>query len=75
MSSQTHPGHVELQLVRLPKVIEITGLGRSSIYARIKTADFPKPVRLNPSGRGAVAWILSEILEWVRSRIVRERSD
>ncbi len=68
-----------LMLVRLPKVIEITGLRRSSIYARIKPGNpqycpsFPKPVQLSDNGKGAVAWVLPEVEAWVQERIELSR--
>ncbi|WP_083902248.1 AlpA family transcriptional regulator [Pandoraea sp. B-6] len=53
-------------LLRRPDVERITGLSRSSIYAKIKTGEFPRPVPLTSR---IVAWIESEILGWVQSRI------
>jgi len=54
------------KLFRLPVVIEITGLCRASIYARIAQGTFPAPVQLGVGAR-AVAWKESEINEWVDS--------
>jgi prophage regulatory protein len=53
------------RLLRLAAVKERTGLSRSSIYAH---PDFPRPVKIGAGGR-AVAWVESEILEWVNDRI------
>jgi prophage regulatory protein len=47
---------------RLPRVQDLTGLGRTSIYA-IK--DFPKPFKLTARG---VAWRESEVVAWMESR-------
>ncbi len=58
-----------MQIWRLKKVMEQTGLGRSSIYNFIKDGSFPKPV---PLGGRAVGWLASEVEEWIRGRI-RER--
>jgi len=49
--------------LRLPKVIEEVGLGRSAIYERIKAGTFPPPV---PLGGRAVAWPKSRIDNWKR---------
>ena len=35
------------QILRLPAVISITGLARSTIYAKIAEGQFPKPVNLS----------------------------
>lgn len=53
------------QLYRLPDVIRITGLGRSSIYRLAKEGRFPPSIRI---GDRAVAWRASEIEEWIKSR-------
>jgi prophage regulatory protein len=50
------------KFLRLPQVKESTGLSRTSIYRRIATHEFPRPVRLGPK---SVAWIEGEIQEWM----------
>lgn len=57
-------------ILRLPKVISLTGLSRSSIYARVKRSEFPKPISL---GERAVGWVESEILDWIDQRIKQSR--
>lgn len=52
-------------ILRLPEVIKITGLSRSTIYAMMDRDEFPKPVSL---GARAVGWLEDEIKEWVSSR-------
>lgn len=54
------------RLMRLPAVMECTSLGKSSIYSKVKTGDFPAPVRLSTR---AVAWHEDEISEWVETRV------
>ena len=51
------------KLVRLEAVKELTGLSRSTIYA---DPTFPRQVKI---GQRAVAWVESEIREWVEARI------
>ena len=58
-----------MQIWRLKKVMEQTGLGRSSVYNFIKAGTFPKPV---PLGGRAVGWLASEVEGWLQDRI-RER--
>ena len=53
------------QFLRLPAVLKITGLSRTSIWRQIKAGTFPKPVKLGPR---AVGWPASDIEEWARSR-------
>ena len=52
-------------LVRLPTVISMTGLGRSTIYRFVADGSFPRPVHLGPR---AVAWRWSDLEQWVQSR-------
>lgn len=60
-------------LIRMPEVERIVGMKRSTIYKLMQRTDsgFPLPVKLSDSNaRGApVAWVLSEIQTWARSRI------
>tara|TARA_B110000908_G_scaffold171809_1_gene235992 strand:- start:1312 stop:1653 length:342 start_codon:yes stop_codon:yes gene_type:complete len=44
--------------------MEITGLGKSSIYNRIELATFPRQKKLGPR---TVAWLESDIDEWLDS--------
>lgn len=55
-----------LRILRLPAVMNQTGLSRSTIYLKIKNNTFPKPV---PLGTRAVGWSDTEVSEWIDSRI------
>lgn len=54
-------------LVRLREVIARTGLSRSTIYDRMSQGTFPSPVSLG--GGRAVAWVESEVNDWIHARI------
>jgi prophage regulatory protein len=54
------------RFIRLSQVKERVGLGRSSLYAKIKLGEFPRPVHL---GARAVGWIESEVESWIAARI------
>jgi len=54
-------------LLRLPHVLERTGLGRSTLYRLLAEGLFPPPVRI---GRRAVAWRADDIQDWIESRPV-----
>ena len=58
------------KLLRLPAVIERTGLGRSSIYAGIRAGTFVVPVRLSAR---AVGFPESEIDRWIADRVTTSR--
>lgn len=55
-----------MKLLRLPAVMEKTGLAKSTIYKYVKQGDFPATVPL--CGR-SVAWIDSEVDEWLSERL------
>jgi prophage regulatory protein len=59
-----------LRFIRLPEVKQITGLGKTTLYALIKEGSFPAPVPL--TGR-AVGWVAEEVYQWVRDRIAEAR--
>lgn len=52
--------------MRLPEVKEKTGLSKSAIYKKIKEGEFPVSV---PIGSRTVAWLESDINEWVEWRV------
>jgi prophage regulatory protein len=53
--------------LRMPTVMRITGLGRSTIYRLIADQKFPSPVRLGPR---AVAWRRTDLDQWSDARSV-----
>ncbi|QEQ88720.1 AlpA family transcriptional regulator [Pseudomonas putida] len=52
------------RLLRLPDVLRITGMGRNTVYTRIKEGTFPKQVKIGPK---SVAWRQSDINKWMAS--------
>jgi len=59
-----------LQILRLPQVCKVTGLGRSMIYQLEAERRFPHRVRI---GLRAVGWVDSEVQAWLANRIERNR--
>ncbi len=59
-------------LIRLPQLLKLTGLSKSSIYSRLQEGNryydssFPRPVKLSANGR-VVAWILPEVEKWIEN--------
>lgn len=56
---------MNIRMMRLPDVVQATGLGRSTIYAKVAAGDFPAPVKL---GARAVAWPEAVVSEWLANR-------
>jgi prophage regulatory protein len=72
-TSQSAPAHVQqlhTALIRRKDVERLTALSRSRIYALMAAGAFPKPVTL---GAMSVAWLETEVREWITSRIADSR--
>ena len=54
------------RLLRLSELTKITCLSKSSIYSYINAGTFPKSISL---GARSVAWLESEIHQWIDERI------
>ena len=54
------------RILRLPNVLDRTGLSRSTVYQRVTEGRFPRPVSL---GARAVGWIETEVEEWIARQI------
>ena len=54
------------KVLRLPAVMDRTGLGSSFIYLLIQRGEFPKPIKI---GARAVAWIEPEVDVWIEERL------
>jgi prophage regulatory protein len=59
-----------VRFLRLPAVKQITGLGKTALYERIKLGQFPPPVKL---GGRAVGWVEEEVDQWARQRVAAAR--
>lgn len=55
-----------MKLIRLKEVMACTGLGRTSVYKFMSENRFPQSVSL---GDRAVAWVESEVQDWILERI------
>jgi prophage regulatory protein len=66
-SSPARADYVTPVFLRMPTVMRITGLGRSTIYRLIADQKFPSPVRLGPR---AVAWRRTDLDQWSDARPV-----
>ncbi|ENW8698194.1 TPA: AlpA family transcriptional regulator [Escherichia coli] len=59
-----------IRLLRLPEVMHKTGYGKAWIYRLIHEGLFPQPVKI---GARAIAFVESEVDEWIASAIERSR--
>ena len=58
------------RIMRIPEVVQVTGLSRTTIWRRVKSGDFPAPVRLGSLATRSLGWRESEIRKWIESRPV-----
>ena len=54
----------ESGIVRLPEVMRLTGLSKTTIHRRYRAGSFPRPLRLGPQ---SIGWRREEIVEWLDS--------
>jgi prophage regulatory protein len=59
-ASQAHEAD---RLLPIEEVMLRCGMGRTAIYARIKTRSFPAPAKVGSSSR----WLSTEVDAWVRA--------
>lgn len=65
-NNQTEP-----RLIRRKEVQTKTGLGASSIYAMMKSGEFPQCLNLSER---RVAWIESDVNQWIAKRIAEHKA-
>ena len=53
-----------MRFLKIKDVIQLTGLSRSSIYAKISKGDFPSQVSISER---SVAWLEEDIIQWMKS--------
>ena len=53
------------QIIRLPDVLAVTGLSRTTIWRLSRSGRFPAPIRLSER---AVGWRRREVEGWLDSR-------
>jgi prophage regulatory protein len=71
MSAQSAATAPAVQILRLPQVCKVTGLGRSMIYQLEAERRFPTRVRI---GLRAVGWVESEVQGWLVRRVEEHRA-
>ena len=54
------------RFLRLPEVLEMTGMGKTFIYDRMKQGTFPKQIQL---GSRSVVWNEQEVIQWMEDQM------
>ena len=58
------------RIMKRPEVEAVTGLRRSTIYAKIEDGTFPKQIKL---GVRSVGWLEHEVRTWLENRVTATR--
>ena len=61
-AAQTAPRR---KLIKLPEVVALTDMSRSTIYKYMAMGQFPQSVKIGPH---AVRWYLDEVLHYINTR-------
>lgn len=62
-----------MQVLRLPQVRQRTGLGKTALYERIASGDFPQPFPLGDGAR-AVGWLSEDVDKWIATQAQRRQA-
>ena len=54
------------RFIRLPQVVEMTGMGKTFIYDHMNDGTFPKQIQL---GGKSVVWNEQEVIKWMEDRM------
>jgi prophage regulatory protein len=60
-----------IRFLRLPQVIDATGLGKTTIYELQGQGDFPMRVKITAH---SVAWVEAEVDAWLAQRVAKGRA-
>ena len=58
------------RILRTPEVVRATGLSKTTIWRRVRTGDFPAPLKLGSLTARSIGWRQGEIEKWINSRPV-----
>ena len=58
------------RIIKRPVVEAVTGLSRSSLYAKVQDGTFPAQIRL---GERSVGWLEHEVQAWLKNRVSASR--
>ena len=60
-----------IRILRLAKVLDVTGLGKTKIYELQTQGNFPMRVQIT---QHSVGWIENEVQEWLATRVATRRA-
>ncbi len=54
-----------IELWKAKRVQKVTSWGRTTLWAKCKSGEFPRPIKL---GNNSIAWRSDEVLAWIEAR-------
>lgn len=61
-----------MRFLRLPEVLNMTALSRSSVYRLMNAGMFPASIQLSAK---SIAWVEEEVQNWIQQRIAERDGD
>ena len=59
------------RLMRLPAVLDRTGIKKALVYKLVKLGEFPKPIHVTPR---CTVWVEADVDQWINERIERREA-
>ena len=59
------------QLLRLPAVMKLTGVSRTTVYRLVREGKFPQPIRMEEPK--VSAWASDDVENWIEDKIEKYR--
>ncbi len=60
------------RILRLAEVMARTALKRDTVYRKVKSGEFPAPLKLTSHASG---WVESEVTDWILARAAARNAD
>ena len=64
---QPGPSIESIRILRPADVLELIPIGRTTLWRRINSGEFPPPMKLGGPNSRAVGWLLSDLEETIQS--------
>jgi prophage regulatory protein len=68
MEEPTNSEDLPMRFLRLPAVMEMTDMPRTTLLAKVRAGKFPAPVKDGPK---YTAWPLHEVVAWMREKMAQ----
>ena len=56
------------RILRTPEVVRLTGLSKTTLWRRVRSGDFPVPLKLGSLGTRSIGWREDDVERWLDSR-------